>query len=232
MARGRRRAKGCLVARRLERPWLLTHLHSCARLRALPPAALAVVGGAAAAAPPHGAAAPRGRAAAAAQRLGRRAAQPLDDGPHQAHLRPHAQRLRRLQRHRCATETLGHGCPPSSRPLTSTPAHIHVRARPRTPTPARARSRLLTPAPATPRAAGLILWSVYVSGAIVTPLQYVGYFVALVGVVGFSEYKRANATASKVLPSEANAEKVPLSTADAESAADTHAGSPALTPTR
>ena len=90
----------------------------------------------------------------------------------------------------------------------------------------------LKPAPATPRAAGLILWSVYVSGAIVTPLQYVGYFVALVGVVGFSEYKRANAAASKVLPSEANAEKVPLSTVDADSAADTHASSPALTPTR
>jgi len=77
---------------------------------------------------------------------------------------------------------------------------------------------------------GLILWSVYVSGAIVTPLQYVGYGVALAGVVGFSEYKRANAAASKVLPSEANAEKVPLSTADADSAADT--SSPALTPTR
>lgn len=74
---------------------------------------------------------------------------------------------------------------------------------------------------------GLILWSVYVSGAIVTPLQYVGYGVALAGVVGFSEYKRANAAASKVLPSEANAEKVPLSTADAE-----YTGSPALTPTR
>jgi hypothetical protein len=85
----------------------------------------------------------------------------------------------------------------------------------------------------------LILWSVYVSGAVVAPLQYVGYGIALAGVVGFSEYKRANAAASKVLPSEAmseanaeaNAEKVPLSTADADSAADTQNGSPALTAT-
>ena len=118
--------------------------------------------------------------------------------------------------------------------------HAHARARPRPPTPvctctpAHGRARPLTAARVTPRAAGLILWSVYVSGAVVTPLQYVGYGIALAGVVGFSEYKRAHAAASKVLPSEANAEanaeKVPLSTADADSAADTQQnGSPALT---
>jgi len=78
---------------------------------------------------------------------------------------------------------------------------------------------------------GLILWSVYVSGAIVTPLQYVGYGVALAGVVGFSEYKRAMAAAAKVLPSAAcsNAEKVPLSAAEEGSAADAQV---ALPPTR
>lgn len=38
---------------------------------------------------------------------------------------------------------------------------------------------------------GLIGWSVIVSGAVVTKLQYVGYAVALVGVTGYSAYKRA-----------------------------------------
>ena len=227
--RGRRGAWGRLVASRLERPRLPTRVRSRARLRALPAAAVAVVGGAAAAAPPHGAATPRGRAAAAAQRVGGRAAQPLDHGADQAHLRAHAQRLRRLQGHRCATDTRT----PTPTP-TPTPVHVHARPRPSTCTPAHGRARPLTAARVTPRAAGLILWSVYVSGAVVTPLQYVGYGIALAGVVGFSEYKRAHAAASKVLPSEANAEanaeKVPLSAADADSAADTQQnGSPALT---
>ena len=42
---------------------------------------------------------------------------------------------------------------------------------------------------------GLIVWSVLVSGAVVTELQYVGYAVALAGVTGYSSYKRAEAAA-------------------------------------
>ena len=48
---------------------------------------------------------------------------------------------------------------------------------------------------------GLIGWSVVISGAIVTKLQYVGYLIALVGVSGYSAYKRAQqqtAASSKV----------------------------------
>jgi len=37
----------------------------------------------------------------------------------------------------------------------------------------------------------LIIWSVLISGAVVTHLQYVGYGIALVGVCGYSSYKRA-----------------------------------------
>jgi len=36
----------------------------------------------------------------------------------------------------------------------------------------------------------LIVWSVAVSGAIVTPIQYAGYAVAIAGVSGYSRYKR------------------------------------------
>ena len=37
----------------------------------------------------------------------------------------------------------------------------------------------------------LILWSVVVSGAVVTHLQYFGYALAIAGVSGYSAYKRA-----------------------------------------
>ena len=37
----------------------------------------------------------------------------------------------------------------------------------------------------------LILWSVAVSGAIVTPVQYLGYAIAFSGVTGYTAYKRA-----------------------------------------
>jgi len=37
----------------------------------------------------------------------------------------------------------------------------------------------------------LIIWSVLISGAVVTHVQYVGYGIALVGVCGYSSYKRA-----------------------------------------
>ena len=43
---------------------------------------------------------------------------------------------------------------------------------------------------------GLILWSVVVSGAIVTRMQYAGYAVAIVGVSAYSAYKRAQQQAS------------------------------------
>ena len=36
----------------------------------------------------------------------------------------------------------------------------------------------------------LIVWSVVVSGALVTPLQYCGYAIAIVGVSAYSRYKR------------------------------------------
>ena len=38
---------------------------------------------------------------------------------------------------------------------------------------------------------GLIGWSVLVSGAVVTSLQYFGYMIALIGVTAYSAYKRA-----------------------------------------
>jgi len=44
---------------------------------------------------------------------------------------------------------------------------------------------------------GLILWSVFVSGAVVSKLQYVGYAIALVGVTGYSQYKRITAAATE-----------------------------------
>jgi len=37
----------------------------------------------------------------------------------------------------------------------------------------------------------LIVWSVLVSGAIVTPIQYAGYFIAFSGVTGYTAYKRS-----------------------------------------
>ena len=43
---------------------------------------------------------------------------------------------------------------------------------------------------------GLILWSVVVSGAVVTKLQYVGYAVVIVGVSAYSAYKRAQQQAT------------------------------------
>ena len=46
---------------------------------------------------------------------------------------------------------------------------------------------------------GLILWSVVVSGAVVTNVQYVGYAVALAGVTAYSAYKR-NLAAKTPLP--------------------------------
>ena len=36
----------------------------------------------------------------------------------------------------------------------------------------------------------LILWSVFVNGAIIIFIQYVGYSIASAGVIGYSEYKR------------------------------------------
>lgn len=47
---------------------------------------------------------------------------------------------------------------------------------------------------------GLILWSVAVSGAVVTQLQYAGYAVAIVGVSAYSAYKRALQTAKEEEP--------------------------------
>ena len=43
---------------------------------------------------------------------------------------------------------------------------------------------------------GLIFWSVLVSGAVVTHLQYAGYLVAVIGVSLYSAYKRAQQTAA------------------------------------
>ena len=43
---------------------------------------------------------------------------------------------------------------------------------------------------------GLIVWSVLVSGAVVTNLQYFGYFIAVVGVSLYSSYKRAQSQAT------------------------------------
>ena len=69
---------------------------------------------------------------------------------------------------------------------------------------------------------GLIAWSVLVSGAVVTPLQYVGYGIALVGVIGYSEYKRRQAAATqKTAPSARetayeDAEEVELVTATSD----------------
>ena len=41
----------------------------------------------------------------------------------------------------------------------------------------------------------LIGWSVAVSGAVVTPLQYAGYLLALIGVWGYTSYKRKQGAA-------------------------------------
>lgn len=48
----------------------------------------------------------------------------------------------------------------------------------------------------------LIGWSVVVSGAVVTSLQYFGYLVALVGVTMYSAYKRAQQRQMPSLPKE------------------------------
>ena len=53
---------------------------------------------------------------------------------------------------------------------------------------------------------GLILWSVIISGAVVTPIQYSGYAVAVVGVSLYTAYKRAQ-QAAKTAPAEDTAEK-------------------------
>jgi hypothetical protein len=42
----------------------------------------------------------------------------------------------------------------------------------------------------------LIGWSVVISGAVVTELQYAGYGVALCGVLGYSAFKRAQHVAA------------------------------------
>ena len=57
----------------------------------------------------------------------------------------------------------------------------------------------------------LILWSVVVSGAVVTPLQYFGYAIAIIGVSGYSHYKRRISTPSAA-PSDTSIapEKQPL----------------------
>ena len=47
---------------------------------------------------------------------------------------------------------------------------------------------------------GLVLWSVLVSGAVVTHLQYVGYGIAIWGVSAYSAFKRGQQTASKPPP--------------------------------
>ena len=42
----------------------------------------------------------------------------------------------------------------------------------------------------------LILWSVVISGAVVTKMQYFGYTIALLGVTGYSAFKRAQQAAA------------------------------------
>ena len=55
----------------------------------------------------------------------------------------------------------------------------------------------------------LIIWSVVVSGAVVTGLQYVGYAIAFSGVTGYSAYKRAAAAAAKAAQESASADTEP-----------------------
>ena len=53
---------------------------------------------------------------------------------------------------------------------------------------------------------GLILWSVLLSGAVVTQLQYFGYAIAIVGVTAYSAYKRSAAAAKPPSAAEQSAE--------------------------
>ena len=60
----------------------------------------------------------------------------------------------------------------------------------------------------------LILWSVFVNGAVVTALQYFGYSIAFSGVTGYSAYKRGmaarKAAEAKQSAGEAQPEGEPL----------------------
>ena len=64
----------------------------------------------------------------------------------------------------------------------------------------------------------LIAWSVAISGAVVTEVQYLGYAIALAGVTGYSAYKRAQgatrttAVAAETAQKRYNSEKYPLCT--------------------
>lgn len=64
----------------------------------------------------------------------------------------------------------------------------------------------------------LILWSVVVSGAIVTPTQYFGYAIAVAGVSAYSHYKRTQASQPTVVaPIETAEEEAKLKSMESES---------------
>ena len=78
---------------------------------------------------------------------------------------------------------------------------------------------------------GLIVWSVLVSGAVVTNLQYFGYFIAIVGVSLYSSYKRAQSQATpppaEPAPEPSDAEAQPLAPSNEPTAAPPADAAPA-----
>jgi len=77
----------------------------------------------------------------------------------------------------------------------------------------------------------LILWSVFVNGAVVTLTQYVGYSIAVFGVVGYSEYKRRLGVKPKPVLKEKDVEVTESAPERIERTERTSTESTELTPT-